>query len=430
VTAQAPPASPEPEAPGRDQRAVAFSGLRRGFVQVFLPLALAGQGLAWFVFAVSGAYHPWSWFKIGFAYVLSASRVPFTVTGFGGAGAFGAAGAADADRLVVAFGAFTVLVIVLLFRAGREQGLQAEPRPIAAVLAGALVAPGFAIPCLVASLLVRLSFPAQGITSLRPVEWQAFVLPLILASAVGGLGGLAAARSADVERRPWGARIAAAGRGGWTAFAWGIVLAFVGFLLLATLEWSGTDRYARFMADRGRGGAVLVVHHALLLPNQSAMILAASMGAPTELWIGQEEVARLTVDGVHPVADIGLLLSAMIGQGGDVAFPWWYHFFWLVPVAASIVGGRRAAAGVTRRNEAIARGALVGPVYAVLCGVGAWGAAIVVPLRTGALGGSARLGSSPWLTAVLALPWGVVGGTAGAVLATRRWPAGRRSSGS
>ena len=60
-----------------DTRSVALlrSGVRRGFVLVFLPVFVAGQAIAWLTYAVSGWYRPWSWFKIGLAETLASVRV-------------------------------------------------------------------------------------------------------------------------------------------------------------------------------------------------------------------------------------------------------------------------------------------------------------------------------------------------------------------
>ena len=55
--------------------------------------------------------------------------------------------------------------------------------------------------------------------------------------------------------------------------------------------------------------------------------------------------------------------------------------------------------------------------------VAVWAATIVVPIGSGSVGGSLRLGPAVGATAVIALVWGVVGGVLGAV---RRPEAGVR----
>jgi hypothetical protein len=99
--------------------ALLLSGLRRGVLLVFVPVALAGQAIAWLEYAVSGLYRPWSWLKIGAAYTLASVRVPFDVS----PSDVGPAepGPPVSSMLVVALGALTVGVLVLAFRAGRAQ---------------------------------------------------------------------------------------------------------------------------------------------------------------------------------------------------------------------------------------------------------------------------------------------------------------------
>jgi p-aminobenzoyl-glutamate transporter AbgT len=58
-------------------------------------------------------------------------------------------------------------------------------------------------------------------------------------------------------------------------------------------------------------------------------------------------------------------------------------------------------------------------VFAVLCGVASWAAAIVLPPWSAILGGSLRLGADPRVTMLLALGWGVVGGAIGSMVAER-----------
>jgi ABC-type uncharacterized transport system permease subunit len=58
-------------------------------------------------------------------------------------------------------------------------------------------------------------------------------------------------------------------------------------------------------------------------------------------------------------------------------------------------------------------------VHAVLCGVAAWAAAIVLPPWSAILGGPLRLGVEPLTATVIALVWGVVGGMIGSTFAER-----------
>ncbi len=396
------------------------SGVRRGALLVFLPVFVAGQAIAWLTYAVSGWYRPWSWFKIGLAETLACVRVTFV----GSSSRLPSVGSSGElhfpATLAVALGALTVTVVVLAFRAGREQGRGLEERPVAAVIAGAAPSLGFAVPMVLIAPFVTLGFPQFGIDHLRPVWWQALVLPLLVCGSCGAIGGLSAAHASLEARGRWGSRTIGAARGGFTGFWWGLALALAGFLVLAVLEPGATGAYARFVDRSGGSGAALVVQHALLLPNQSAMILATSMGVPTSLGVGATTVVRLTLTGIHTEGNVGAGLAVLVGAPSTAAaFPVWYLAFLAIPAAATLIGGRTAGGAAGGRPEAALRGALAGVVYAVLCGVASWAAAIVLPPWSAILGGSLRLGVDPASTTLVALLWGVVGGVIGSTVMER-----------
>jgi hypothetical protein len=382
--------------------ALVLGGIRRGFLVVFLPVALAAQAVAFLAFAITGAYGPWSWAKIGLAYALMSARVPFGVTVRRAITTLGAEAPLVESTLAVALGALTVAVLVLAFRAGTAQarGLERMPGPAAA--AGAAIGVGFALPMIVAALLVRLSFPRAGMTGIEPVAWAAFVLPLTVGTAAGAVGGLAAARAALAEGPlVWAMRAARAGA---LMLWWGLVLATIGFLILAVVRPSATGWYARTVGDAGAGGAVVVVHHALLLPNQSAMILAAASGSPVTLTAGETTLVSVSLTSFDAT-----------GLGGEpVALGPGYLAFLLVPALGAVLGGRAAGEGARSRRAAIASGALAGVAAGVLAGLLAWASSIQAPLPGIAVQGS--LGSSPVTTAALATAWGIAGGVVGALI--------------
>ena len=130
----------------------------------------------------------------------------------------------------------------------------------------------FGILAFVVSLPVSLSFARFGIDHLEPVRWQAFVLPVLVAGAAGAIGGLARARERLSEGG--GATVLAAIDGGARALWWGTVLALVGVLFVAALSPAPVGSYARFVDRAGAGGAATLVGHALLLPNQSVLVLS------------------------------------------------------------------------------------------------------------------------------------------------------------
>ncbi|MEP6759305.1 MAG: hypothetical protein ABJB55_08920 [Actinomycetota bacterium] len=393
--------------------ALLLGGLRRGALLVFLPVFLAGQALAWITYAASGWYHPWSWFKIGLAEAQASVRVPFTSTET-------ADGLTAVATLQVAMGALTVAALVLAFRAGGQQARGLEKRPTAATLAGSAVGLGFALPMFVAAFPITLGFPQFGIDRLQPVLWQAFALPLVVGGATGAVGAVAAARERIEEASPWAPRLVAAARGGAAAFWWGIVLSFIGFLALAAVSSGPTGAYARFVGRTGGSGAATVIMHAVLLPNQSTMILAVSMGDTAQLSVAGEGAVEVDRAGVRTTSEAGSALAAYVGAMGTSAeFPSWYALFLLVPVVAGVLGGRAAGSGVPRLGERLVRGAMGGVAFAVLCGLASWGATLVVPTFASLVGGSVSLGTSPLTTAVRALAWGVAGGLIGGAI---RWP--------
>jgi len=406
--------------PDTRPHALVLHGIARGALIVFLPVFIAGQAIAWLTYAVSHWYRPWSWLKIGLAEALASVRVTFTTTNVTTNGLTRALGLARPDHAVlqVAIGALTVAVVVLAFRAGREQAKGLERRPRTAAFAGSAVGLGFAIPMVIAALPVSLTFPQFDVRSLHPVLWQAFVLPLVVGGLCGASGGLAWSRAA-VETSAWGARLVGAARGGFLAFWLGVALAFLGFLVIAVFEPNATGAYARFVDHTKGSGTVTVVQHALLLPNQSVMILSTSMGSPTTIAAGSHLGARISLSGIEPVGSIGRFLTAIVGP--HIGFPAWFLGLLLVPFVATVLGGRRSGTRAGSTREALLRGGLGGVIFAVLAGVAAWAATIVLPPWAGFIGGSISLGPSPGRTAGVALLWGIAGGLVGALLA-RRWP--------
>jgi hypothetical protein len=394
------------------------SGLRRGALQVFLPLALAGQAVAWLGYLISGAYTPWSWTKIGFAYALTGARVPFEVTArvpFE-VTARGATEAAPGDAMHLALGAFTAGLLVLAFRAGREQAKGLETRPGDAAFAGSLIAPGVAIPMMVSAYMVRLGFPRLRIEVMEPVLWAAFVFPLVLAGLAGAVGGLAGAREALEARGGRRARLVEVARAGAIACWWGLVLATIGTLLLAAVEMGVTSFYGRFIGRSERAGAMAVVHHALALPNQSAMALGVAMGVPAELSVGEDLVATIGIEGLEATGDArGLFDDPNDPDAGSYPAPTWYWAFLVVPAAATIMGGRVAGEGARSPLAALWSGALAGVVAAALTTGTIWFASFALPLLPGVLPGSVRLGQPPGRMALAALAWGVAGCAIGAV---------------
>ncbi|HJX08385.1 MAG TPA: hypothetical protein VJ736_09980, partial [Actinomycetota bacterium] len=268
------------------------------------------------------------------------------------------------------------------------------------------------LPMLVIAFPVTLGFPQFGIQRLEPVLWQAFVMPLVVSGAAGAVGGAAVARGALEERV--GGRLVAA-----------VVGAFVAVLLAAAVSPGPTGAYARFVSRTGGSGAATVIEHASLLPNQSALVLAVAMGTHATLDLGGEPAVVLSRDGVDATRGAGVLLAAYAGADGDAAFfPGWFWAFLLVPLVATAAGGHAAAGGQRRTGERALRGAAGGVVFAALCTLAAWAAAIEVPAWADLTNGGATLGVPMFAAGAIALAWGVLGGALGAVVP---WPERLRS---
>lgn len=373
--------------------------LARGAL-AFAWVALAGQAIAFAVYAVSGLYRPWSWVKIGLLYVLSfcGTAVEAIVPALG----------PEPIRFRLALMLGTALVVWVGFRAGAAVVRSAGPARVWAAAAwGAGPAVPFAVLSGLGSLLVVLRFPDNAIERLRPVTWESFVLPLILVAAAGAAGGVAAA----VRGRP--TRLTEATAGGWRMFVAAILLALAGVLVLAASDSGATRAYARGLQRMGSGGTVLFAHHLLVLPNQSLDVLAPSMGGATVLEV-DDGGARLTIAGISGVG--GLALLAGWGPEG-VDFPPAYLLFVAVPGLATVMGGRRAGEDAVHSRERAIRGAVAGVVFAALVAVGAAMATIVV---SGSTGWQGRFGPAVPSTVLLALLWGVAGGIVGALLPRRR----------
>lgn len=375
------------------------AALTRGAL-AFAWVALAGQAIAFALYAVSGLYRPWSWVKIGLLYVLSFCGVAVQVT----------VPALGPDpirvRLVLMLG--TGLVVWVAFRAGAKVvGAVWPSRAVAACLLGAAPAVPFALLAGLGSLVVSLRFPDNGIERLAPVTWESFVLPLIVVAGAGAAGGVAE----SVRGRP--TRVTEATAGGWRMFVAALLLALAGVLVLAAAEPGVTRAYARGLRSMDAGGDLLFAHHLLLLPNQSIDVLAPSMGGATELQVG-DGGARLTISGISRLEGIGLLT----GWGPEgVAFPSTYLLFFAVPAVATVMGGRRAGEDAMGRRERAIRGGISGVVFSALVALGSVMATIVVAGPTFWHG---RFGPVMPSIVLLALGWGVAGGIAGALLPHRR----------
>lgn len=294
-------------------------------------------------------------------------------------------------------------------RRREAEGLRAR------VAAGAKISIPFGLLCWGLALIFRFR---GGATPTHAGALGALLLGVLWGAAFGALGGL---RSAG----PLSSHVAAAGRRLkarkpliYEAVRTGVtmlVLAFTG-AAAAGLVWviAGLSRGAP-VPNFGGGDAVAgFVYVLAFLPNILIAILTIGFGGPLDVG------AQITVGG----RQIGPLKTLSLWHWGGAGTPWFAYALLLLPLLATLGGGyllHRRAHGSADWPRVAGIAALM---FAATCALIAWlgrarlGAGLV---RTH---GFAHLAANPLWVLVLALVWGVVGGTAGWMLGER---AGTRS---
>ncbi|HZD79985.1 MAG TPA: hypothetical protein VE646_08085 [Actinomycetota bacterium] len=424
------------------------TGLIRGGL-AFVVMALVGQATAFVVNLGSGGDASIGTVaKLGWLYFGWFHHVAFTTSVVGLRPGSGLAGQAGLDADVgVAMMLATFLAIALLYKGGRAVADRAGGGGVARILHGMKVAPAYAILALLVSELVIIDIPFPRIGSvsggLQVRSWGPswFLLPLLIAVVSGAAGGLRSGRHELLSHDPWGPRAAGAVVGGLRMFMLGLVLPFVGLLVLAGVHPSATKAYFQTISRPPTDQAVAIIaNHALLLPNQSLWVLVPAMGGCDGMTGGGTSASFLCYskfpgamtrpEGLRPRTPV---VRTNFGRA-----PLGYFLFLLVPALSAILGGRYAARKRARLQwEAVAVGAASGVVFAVLVVVGSWFASVSVrsPSTVGGIPGNASVLIGPGLVAggLLALAWGVVGGGLGGWLEGRKLPSRAeipRSSGS
>ena len=413
----APPAPPEAHAADGGTRlgTVLLAAIRRGLL-AFVATAAVAQLAPFLIELFGGGLAPSTALKLGWFYELAFHRVGIVVSGTDGFRA----------HLSIAFLTGTAFAVWLLFRAGRAVGARMPGSRVGSrALAGALVGPVYALPIAAITSFVHVELATGGAlfpdtVRFEGVSWQAFVYPALLGAVAGGAGGALGALAPDARFRAWLV-------GGWRMLVTALGLAAIGILLLAAVRPQGLAAYARAVSANGSRSALLLLgHHALVLPNQSFLVLAPSMGGCTSL-SGPGGTEPLVCPGALPALDDPAFIAAVSQVDGarpsapTRPMPVGYWLFLLVPAIATVGAGRWAGRTWRARDgsrERALRGAGAGAVFAVLVGTGTWMASLEVGLTLNATSASASftLGANPVETALLALAWGVVGGPLGAWL--------------
>jgi hypothetical protein len=228
--------------------------------------------------------------------------------------------------------------------------------------------------------------------------------------------------------------------GGFRMLALGIVLSFVGLLVLAVVHPDATQAYFRTVSEPPVDETVLIVgHHVLVLPNQSMWVLVPAMGGCDGVygsggsrtflcyWKYPTRVS-LSTSGGSP----GSVLSALPQVRTEFGTaPTGYFLFLLVPAISVLLGGRYAVRKrASFRYEAAAVGAAAGIVFGILVAVASWFASLSAGV-SGNIAGissnvSARIGPDVVIGGLIALGWGIVGGAVGGWWAGRELPARAR----
>jgi hypothetical protein len=404
----------------------------------FVVLAAIGQALAFGARIVAGTGPSVvTTAKIGAIYLGTFNHVAIEIQVADDASMAGGSGSTSVS-IGVALLAVTAFGLWLVFRSGRSVAHRAGGTVPRRMLLGAAVAPAYAALVFALALLVevRTSLRIGGFSSsdlrVSLSAWQALVLPLCLATAVGASGGVASALgSAEATDRLRAARAAIAG--GWRMFVLGVELSIGGLFVAGVAQADdavafltpSTASYWRAVFDRPDVGVAAFSHHVAVLPNEAMWTLVPAMGG-CDVIRGDIDADLLCYGrfaGLQaPSSDNGLLLP--VGDDGlpSEQLPDLYLAFLLVPALATLLGGRHAAAASERAGRnGLSIGAASGLVFAALVAAGSLLSTVVITY--GAAGG----GNAGWVLfgpdvltgTALAVGWGCVGGAVGAATTSR-----------
>jgi hypothetical protein len=388
-------------------------------------------------------------FRVGFGLFYLFDRVGQTATISGLSGSASSAlggltGAKVTFTLAVMGG--TALTVLLLWVGGKAAGKAVGGSALARALGAAKIGIPYAVFGLAGAFAGRWSstLPA-GTTPVRlavhPSYAAAIGRPLFLGIVAGFAGGYRSGTSSERagERAAEPSRVEpsraersaiAALRDGWMMMVVALAAAFVGLLVLAVVKPHDTSSYLNGIFNSGAGTGILgIILTALFIPNMSALVLFPSMGACISAKASVLSVCALSW--THFPAAPASSAAAGLTQGRvpDLPSPpGGYYLFILVPVVAVLAGGFLAArrSSARTRGESAMVGALAGVGYAIIAVLVAILADIVLKASgsSGLLGAgaSATAGPEPIAGGLIALAWGVVGGTIGALIHGRSLP--------
>jgi hypothetical protein len=424
-----------------------FTALVRGLV-AFVMMAALGQLAAFAVYFVgntpgsAGTFAKLGWFYFDWFHhiELTASIPNLSLPGIPQAGSL-LPGSSIGYRLGLALMLGTFVAVWLLYGAGKAVADRADGGGVARVFHGLKVAPVYALCCYLVSLFVSLkvALPANqlatGTIEVKSSALESFVIPLLLAAAAGAAGGLRSGRYELLTRGLWGRRTSGALAGGFRMFVLGIVLSFVGLLVLAVVQPDATRDYFRTVSKpQVDETAVIIGHHVLVLPNQSMWVLVPAMGGCDGVYGTGISTTFLCYWHYPKQVSLGNVSPGTILSGAATVrtqygtAPIGYFLFLLVPALSVLLGGRHAVRKRARfRSEAIAVGAAAGVVFALLVAAGSWLASFSAGLSANVAGFSTDVsvlvGPDVVIGGLIALAWGIVGGGIGGWWAGRELPA-------
>jgi hypothetical protein len=389
-------ASPADRGPsGGDVRAFGVAAL--GGTLAFLAPVVVGQLLALAGSVAIGILDVAAWTRVGVLTALLALRGELEATA-GDATFLDAAGAATFRwRLMPSL--LTIVFLWLASRAGRRVARTRPGGSAAGTVALGAAGAGLAVAALagIAAALVTVSIPGLDLT-----------LEVSVASAAAW-GGILAAAGAGVGaflETSGPAPAARATRGAIEGYALALGLALVVFLVVATFEPRATRAYVDALRGLGSSGVAVAGAHVLVLPTQSALLLAPAAGSCLDL----------------DADPFGAELCPWRVSGAGLASPLspWFWLLNVVPLASAAFAGWRAGRRLARRT-ALATGSAAGVLFGVVAVLGAAIAAprwfLPAPIPLSVVGVEPR-----WAPTIMALvAWGAVGGALGGWLASRSY---------
>lgn len=222
----------------------------------------------------------------------------------------GGLGVGGAAFSMVWLGALLAVGYALTWATARAVAARAQQTPRAQMLQGAKVAVPFALSCLLAALLFKLTEDGATLSASAP---QAFTFGLFWAALFGGLGGL---RSTGSLQRTWGRGLdLLKARRRWLyegVAAGGIMLgttalaAAAAFLVVIIMTLARDESLDGLTVGGVIAAFVLVL---LTLPNVLSVLAAVALGAPLASGLsGGESLSIIGVGGTSPGAPSLLLL--------------------------------------------------------------------------------------------------------------------------